>query len=424
LCPASAGNAEIVLAEQFNIPYEKFALEEAEVKFAAERDSLGAEVRVHTRRAFILHNGTTRKANLVPGRDGRDQDWIEDMLKDILYLRQMKRLEKPQNRKEKILDIVPVTGLIVGRFYRLENELRFVVVVVVISLSPPLSYITLTCGMVWSWRVTERCWMCGETIFPSRRRSSRSSSPPCLTPPPLLWPCGMQYTTHNVHAALVAVSVIADSALRVLSVSLWCVWPHRESAALNVIRGDCGEGSKGKERLSRDMTPVGSLSDGPSPSPPAAEAKEAKPNTSPPATTAAPVTAPTPAVQENGYVLPLLPLARKRASALFITGLSYLVRLSSEVSEILPHHQRRRPHHRHHLVRRPRHRRPRSAPSLLFRSETDPSPCGTAPALLCVCSVAELTPPAESPVLTDCIVWGRRLGASLGSRADEIKREG
>jgi hypothetical protein len=47
------------------------------------------------------------------------------MFKDILYLRQMKRLEKPQNRKEKTLDIVPVTGLIVGRFYRLENELRF-----------------------------------------------------------------------------------------------------------------------------------------------------------------------------------------------------------------------------------------------------------------------------------------------------------
>jgi len=92
------GNAEIVLAEQFNIAYENFSLAEAEARFTAERDTLDAEVR----------------------------EWIGDMFKDILYLKQMKRLEKPQNRKEKILDIVPVTGLIVGRFYRLENELKTV----------------------------------------------------------------------------------------------------------------------------------------------------------------------------------------------------------------------------------------------------------------------------------------------------------
>lgn len=91
-------NAQIVLAEQFNMDYDNFSLDAAEAKFNSEKSTLSAEVR----------------------------EWIEDMFKDIHYLRQMKRLEKPQNCKEKILDIVPVTGLIVGRFYRLENELRTV----------------------------------------------------------------------------------------------------------------------------------------------------------------------------------------------------------------------------------------------------------------------------------------------------------
>ncbi|KAL6041980.1 Helicase ATP-binding domain-containing protein [Balamuthia mandrillaris] len=92
-------NAQIVLAEQFRMDYDNFSLEEAEAKFHNEKDKL----------------------------EDVSRNWIEDMLKDIQYLKEMKRLEKPQNCKEKILDIVPVTGLIVGRFYRLENELRTVI---------------------------------------------------------------------------------------------------------------------------------------------------------------------------------------------------------------------------------------------------------------------------------------------------------
>ncbi|ELR23336.1 uncharacterized protein ACA1_069200 [Acanthamoeba castellanii str. Neff] len=197
-------NAEIVLAEQFNIPYETFALEEAELKFAAERETLGAEVR----------------------------DWIEDMLKDILYLRQMKRLEKPQNRKEKILDIVPVTGLIVGRFYRLENELRTVL-------------------DVWG------------DYFSEQEKMEQEKLAALL----------------NTSSAAVAM---------------------RESASFAIVRGDSGESVKGKERESKEMTPVGSLSDGPSPSPSAsAEFKDStsKPSPSPPAAAAAtPAPAPAPAL--------------------------------------------------------------------------------------------------------------------------------
>eukprot|EP01088_Endostelium_zonatum_P011885 TRINITY_DN2603_c0_g1_i1.p1 TRINITY_DN2603_c0_g1~~TRINITY_DN2603_c0_g1_i1.p1 ORF type:complete len:902 (-),score=251.77 TRINITY_DN2603_c0_g1_i1:112-2817(-) len=54
----------------------------------------------------------------------KKEEEIDEMIKDIEYLKEMKRLEKKENSNEKILNIVPVTGLIVGRFYRLDNELR------------------------------------------------------------------------------------------------------------------------------------------------------------------------------------------------------------------------------------------------------------------------------------------------------------
>lgn len=92
-------NAQIVLAEQFGMDYKNFSLEEAEAKFVGEKGNMDPEV----------------------------LDWISDMFQDIRYLLEMKQLESPQVGQEKILDIVPVTGLIVNRFYRTENELRTVV---------------------------------------------------------------------------------------------------------------------------------------------------------------------------------------------------------------------------------------------------------------------------------------------------------
>ena len=91
--------AQIVLAEQLGLDYRIFCLEEAEAKFVEGKATMDAEV----------------------------VDWIGDMLQDIRYLLTMKQLESPQEGQEKTLDIVPVTGLIVGRFYRIENELRTVV---------------------------------------------------------------------------------------------------------------------------------------------------------------------------------------------------------------------------------------------------------------------------------------------------------
>eukprot|EP01087_Luapelamoeba_hula_P018207 TRINITY_DN5849_c0_g2_i1.p1 TRINITY_DN5849_c0_g2~~TRINITY_DN5849_c0_g2_i1.p1 ORF type:complete len:690 (-),score=86.22 TRINITY_DN5849_c0_g2_i1:133-2202(-) len=50
--------------------------------------------------------------------------YIGDLMQDMRYLDQMRVLEDAP--AERVLDIVPVTGLVVGRFYRLENELRTV----------------------------------------------------------------------------------------------------------------------------------------------------------------------------------------------------------------------------------------------------------------------------------------------------------
>ena len=53
-----------------------------------------------------------------------DLDLLEDLLKDIEYLETIKRLEINQAREKKDLNVVPISGLVMGSFYRLENELK------------------------------------------------------------------------------------------------------------------------------------------------------------------------------------------------------------------------------------------------------------------------------------------------------------
>ena len=69
--------------------------------------------------------------SLTPG-----EEWVKLCVRDLDYLREMKRLEKqrypppsisppydPNAREEKQLDCVPITGLLVGRVQRIRNEL-------------------------------------------------------------------------------------------------------------------------------------------------------------------------------------------------------------------------------------------------------------------------------------------------------------
>lgn len=51
---------------------------------------------------------------------------LEDLLKDIEYLETIKRLELQQENEKKNLNVVPISGLVMGSFYRLENELKTV----------------------------------------------------------------------------------------------------------------------------------------------------------------------------------------------------------------------------------------------------------------------------------------------------------
>ncbi|EFA81775.1 hypothetical protein PPL_05770 [Heterostelium album PN500] len=89
--------AHIVLCEHFNIDIAEFNVEKVSAMLAETRDATDPQITV----------------------------WIEDMLSDLGYLSEMKRLE--DSKTEKSLHIVPIGGLVMGTFARLENELNTVV---------------------------------------------------------------------------------------------------------------------------------------------------------------------------------------------------------------------------------------------------------------------------------------------------------
>lgn len=47
-----------------------------------------------------------------------------ELVKDLKYLARMRQLE---TSGERVLDVVPVSGLVLSQFYRLENELKTVI---------------------------------------------------------------------------------------------------------------------------------------------------------------------------------------------------------------------------------------------------------------------------------------------------------
>mmetsp|Transcript_5837 Transcript_5837/g.8171 ORF Transcript_5837/g.8171 Transcript_5837/m.8171 type:complete len:688 (-) Transcript_5837:33-2096(-) len=57
--------------------------------------------------------------------DPKTAAWVERLVADVIYINTMKQLEDQTEKIEK-KDIVPITGLIVGRFHRFENELQTV----------------------------------------------------------------------------------------------------------------------------------------------------------------------------------------------------------------------------------------------------------------------------------------------------------
>ncbi|KAH3743999.1 hypothetical protein Pelo_14589 [Pelomyxa schiedti] len=88
-----------VLCEELNIPSDQFQVEEAQRKFESLPESKDI---------------TQGKGKL-----------INDLLKDIKYTNRMKYLDKTPTEKVGI-DVVPISGLIVGRLCRFENELKTV----------------------------------------------------------------------------------------------------------------------------------------------------------------------------------------------------------------------------------------------------------------------------------------------------------
>lgn len=95
-------DAKIVLSEQFHMDLtgKDFILSKVEAIFEKEKDSIEPQIR----------------------------GWIDDMIKDIHYLNEMQKLEDPEYAKNNDVSfhIVPISGLIIGLFVRLENECKTV----------------------------------------------------------------------------------------------------------------------------------------------------------------------------------------------------------------------------------------------------------------------------------------------------------
>jgi len=98
-------NARITLSEHFSIDEKDFELKKVQALFEKERKDL----------------------------DEKIEEWIDDMIKDMEYLQQIqeaeKRTEEGQTNTGGGLELgpVPISGLIIGCFYRQENELTTVI---------------------------------------------------------------------------------------------------------------------------------------------------------------------------------------------------------------------------------------------------------------------------------------------------------
>jgi len=97
--------ARIVLSQEFSVPLEDLTMERAAKEFEAKRADLDDVV----------------------------AKWIDGMIKDIEYLEEMEEMEKLQGQKAGggsgglvLSNVVPVSGLILSRFFRKENEIRTV----------------------------------------------------------------------------------------------------------------------------------------------------------------------------------------------------------------------------------------------------------------------------------------------------------
>lgn len=69
----------------------------------------------------LQSNGEGEKS----GKEADTERWLETLHKDIQYIEQMKILEEVTTKVEN-KDVVPISGLILNRFLRLENEIQTV----------------------------------------------------------------------------------------------------------------------------------------------------------------------------------------------------------------------------------------------------------------------------------------------------------
>lgn len=95
--------ARIVLSLEFGVPLEELTMAKAAEEFSKRKEELDDVV----------------------------SKWIDSMIKDIEYLEEMEEMEKLQGQQSEggglvLSNVVPVSGLILSRFFRKENEIRTV----------------------------------------------------------------------------------------------------------------------------------------------------------------------------------------------------------------------------------------------------------------------------------------------------------
>eukprot|EP01105_Mastigella_eilhardi_P018371 TRINITY_DN4243_c0_g1_i1.p1 TRINITY_DN4243_c0_g1~~TRINITY_DN4243_c0_g1_i1.p1 ORF type:complete len:685 (+),score=175.86 TRINITY_DN4243_c0_g1_i1:212-2266(+) len=141
-------NMQAYMCEELNIAPDTFTVEEAERRFAA-----------------------------LPETGSGQNKLISDLIKDIKYTIRMKYLDDTPSEKGG-LDVVPVSGLILGRLCRFENELKTACQAWDIRLPPPPAAVAATSSIAIPTGLSSAA------LTPPVARHRPQPQPPLHSPPP------------------------------------------------------------------------------------------------------------------------------------------------------------------------------------------------------------------------------------------------
>lgn len=125
--------AEIVAADDIH-GVQKLAKELCDIVYPKIEIFISDCRRLLLRKAGLLLHDNAAEITLAELLDhvkskpftAEEHERLEDLVKDLLYLQKMKALEESKGGGTRDLDVVPISGIIMGTFARLENECKTV----------------------------------------------------------------------------------------------------------------------------------------------------------------------------------------------------------------------------------------------------------------------------------------------------------